>query len=362
MAWSAVFSAVTRIGDLLAEEATYLWGVEEQVHRLHRELQWMQSFLIEADAKQAEDPRIQLWVSEIRDLAYEAEDVVDTFALKVGSKRKGGFSNVIKRSACILKEGWMLHKTRSGIEKIIERTTDLTRRLQAYGIKELRVEQGSSSSNERRESRRPYPHIFDDNIVGLDDDIKKLVSVVVDEESDCRVVSLCGMGGLGKTTLAKKVYQQGVVRGHFNRMAWVFVSQQCHKRKVWEDVLSGLQIMENEDRKKREEDLAEKLYNFLKDNKCLVILDDLWTIEAWDSIKPAFPMKETRSKILITSRNKEVASHADRIGYLHELECLKDEESWELFQKIAFPDKDSPGNYIWQKSKMHTRTLHVLSN
>ncbi|XVF78605.1 hypothetical protein PTKIN_Ptkin14bG0148000 [Pterospermum kingtungense] len=344
MAWSAVFSAVTRIGDLLAKEAIYLWGVEEQVHRLHRELQWMQSFLIEADAKQAEDPTIQLRVSDIRDLAYDAEDVVDTFDLKIVSKRKGGFSNVIKRSACILREGWMLHKTRSDIEKIIERTTDLTRRLQAYGITDSRFEQGSSSSNERRESRRPYPHIIDDNIVGLDDDIKKLVSVVVDDESDCRVVSIWGMGGLGKTTLAKKVYQHGVVRGHFNHMAWVYVSQQCQKRKVWEDILSGLHIMERGS-KLSDEELAEKLFNVLKDdkdNKYLVILDNIWSIDAWDSIKPAFPERETRSKILVTSRNKEVASHADRRGYLHELECLKDDESWELFQKIAFPDKDSP--------------------
>ncbi|XVF78630.1 hypothetical protein PTKIN_Ptkin14bG0150400 [Pterospermum kingtungense] len=149
-------------------------------------------------------------------------------------------------------------------------------------------------------------------------------------------------GGLGKTTLAKKVYQHGLVRGNFDHMAWVYVSQQCQKRKVWEDILSGLHIMEKEDRKKREEDLAEKLFNFLKDNKCLVILDDLWSTQAWDSIKPAFPERETRSKILVTSRNKELASHADRRGYQHELECLKDEESWELFQKIAFPDKDSP--------------------
>ncbi|XWS10036.1 hypothetical protein CRYUN_Cryun39dG0041300 [Craigia yunnanensis] len=215
----------------------------------------MQSFLIDADARQGESERVRLWVAEIRDLAYDAEDVVETFALRIVSKRKGGFSNVVNRYACILKEGWMLHKIRSEIEKIITKITDLRGRLQTYGIKELRVGEGSSSSNERRESRRPYPHIIDDNIIALDSDIKKLVSVLVDEESDYRVISIRGMGGVGKTALAKK---------------------------------------------------------------------------RWNSIKPAFSMRKTSSKILFTSRNKEVASHADRRGYLHELECLNEENSWEL--------------------------------
>ncbi|KAB2006310.1 hypothetical protein ES319_D11G335300v1 [Gossypium barbadense] len=312
MALSAVTSAVTTIGNLLTEEAIYLWGVEEQM--------------------------IRLWVAEIRELAYDAEDVVEEFALKIGSKNKGGPASCIKRSACCLKEGWALHKTRSKIEKIKERINDLVRKLQAYGVKDRGEE--SSSSTERRESRRPYPHIMDDNIVGLADDTEGLVKVLT-EESGCKVVTIWGMGGLGKTSLAKKIYHHRQVIDYFDHLAFVYVSQPCQKRNVWEDILSGFKTLDKVDRKIRDEALAEKLYNILGVKKCLVILDDIWTTEAWDSLKPAFPVatgRHSNSKILLTSRNRGIVSDAD----IRELKCLNDQQSWELFQKIVFPQTGLP--------------------
>ncbi|KAG4123072.1 hypothetical protein ERO13_D11G302203v2 [Gossypium hirsutum] len=347
MAWSAVTSAVTTIGNLLTQEAIYLWGVEEQVDRLQTELKWMQSSLMEAETKQSKDERIRLWVAEIRELAYDAEDVVEEFALKIGSKNKGGLRSRIKRSACCLKEGWMLHKTRSKIEKIIERINDLVRRLQAYGVKELKDRgEESSSSTERRESRRPYPHIMDDNIVGLVDDTEGLVKVLKNE-SGCKVVTICGMGGLGKTTLAKNIYHHHQVIDYFDHLAFVYVSQPCRKRNVWEDILSGFKTLDDADRKKRDEDLAEKLCNKLEEKKCLVILDDIWTSEAWDSLKPAFPVatgRDSTSKMLLTSRNRGIVPYAD----IRELKCLNDQQCWELFQKIVFPQT---GNKIGEEIK-----------
>ncbi|KAG4177161.1 hypothetical protein ERO13_A11G290441v2 [Gossypium hirsutum] len=343
MAWSAVTSAVTTIGKVLTEEAIYLGGVEEQVGRLQTELKWMQSSLMVVETKQSTDERIRLWVGEIRELAYDAEDVVEEFAFKIESKNKGGLPSCVKRSACCLKEGWTLHKTRSNIEKIIERINDLVRRLQAYGVKELKDRgEESSSSTERRESRRPYPHIMDDNIVGLVDDTKELVSILKDQRSECSwVVLIWGMGGLGKTTLAKKIYHHREVIDDFDHLAFVYISQQCQRRKVWEDILSCFKKLDRDDREKRDEELAEKLFNILKDKKCLVVLDDVWTIEAWDNLKPAFPL-DSRSKILLTSRNSGIVLNAEK----RELGCLNNEQSWELFEKIAFPQRNSTGNII----------------
>ncbi|KAE8673367.1 CC-NBS-LRR class disease resistance protein [Hibiscus syriacus] len=266
--------------------------MEDQVDSLQKELKRIQSFLKDTDSKQG-------------------------FALKIGSRRKAGFSNTIRRSASILNEGWELCKTKWKIQKIKTRITDLTRQLQMYGVKELWEEESPSSSQTRRELRRSYPHIIEDNIIGLKDETEKLVSVLLNDQTpDHKLESICGMGGLVKTTLAKRVYHHDGIRARFEHMAWVYVSQQCQRNRVWEDILIALSSSNERVSHLSDAHLAAKFFNLLKEKRCLVILDDIWSIEAWDILKPAFSMEDdSRSKILLTSRNKEVASYADRRCY-----------------------------------------------
>ena len=300
----------------------------------------MQGLLKDADARQDESDILRQWVAETRDLAYDAEGIIATYNLKVASRKEGG---ILKRCACILYEGITVHKVGSQIVNIKAKIFILKTSFRDYGIRESIIQGGGSGSlNERqREQRETYSYLEDD-VVGFDNDVKKLVEFMLKEEEGNRIASICGMGGLGKTTLAKMVYNHHTVKRHFDCRAWVYVSQQCQRRHVWEEILISLQSKDRRDEIKKMSDaeLVEELRQVQQKQKCLVILDDIWTIEAWNSLCEAFPKKNTGSKILLTSRNKDVSLHADPRGFLLELVALQNStksisELWN-YQLIIF--------------------------
>ena len=333
--------AIERLHDLLIEEARLLHGVSNKVEQLQTELERMRRFLRDAEKRQDEDERIQNWISEIRRLACDAEDVIEIYAIKVAYSRIVGTKNPLFK-------GIYLHKVGSEIMSINSRVSDLTRSLQTYGLNATRDREESHFAFERqRQLRWSYSHIVEEFIVGLDEDIAQVVGWLLNQDQHCRTVYICGMGGLGKTTLAKQVYHHNAIRRHFDGFAWAYISQQCKNRDVWEGILLKLTSPSKEERdeimKMRDEELAAKLYKVQQEKKCLIILDDIWSNDAWDILSPAFPTDNTRSKIVFTSRNKGISLHVDPRGLLHEPGCLNEEQSWALFQKKAFPRKDDPG-------------------
>ncbi|XP_031096816.1 putative late blight resistance protein homolog R1A-3 [Ipomoea triloba] len=148
------------------------------------------------------------------------------------------------------------------------------------------------------------------------------------------VISIVGMGGIGKTTLARRLYEDPLVLSHFDILGWTVVSQKHDVRRMLLDLINNEAAKIDE---VTDSDLAEKLQKCLRGQRYLIVLDDIWSTSCWEGIQLCFPDDNCGSRILLTTRHKEVADSANDSGNrLHTLGFLNQEDSWNLFCK-SFP-------------------------
>ncbi|PQQ09113.1 putative disease resistance protein [Prunus yedoensis var. nudiflora] len=359
MADAVVSIVLEGLSKLIIQELKSLVGVGGKVLSAQTQLQIMQGYLKDADARQGRNEVIRIWVASVRDAAYDLDDIIETFVLKVASKRK---ASVLTRFTGVFIKGVNLHQIGSDIQKITTEISLLSSIMPGFNLHQTRESGGATFFQRQKERRIAYPHIVDPHVVGLARGTEILATHLIKGKGP-RVVSIWGMGGLGKTTLAKQVYHHGDIKRHFDYFAWVCISQQCQAREVLEEILTKLISPTDKEREKiaklKIDEIAEKLWNTQRERKCLVVLDDIWTSDAWSSLQAGFPMnEETESRILLTTRNKEVVSYADKNGFLFEPQSLNDDESWELFEKIAMSGTEDTNHAIYEhKKELGTKML-----
>lgn len=351
MAGSAIAVAVEKLGQLLLQETSFLYEVRGEAEWLRTEMGWMESFLKDADAKRRKgDERIKNWVRQVQDVAYQAEDAVDTFVLQIESRR-GTITELFRRYSCVPFDVIALHNIGTEISQIKSKVLRICESRDAYGIvslSESRKDSNGSAADMTLQGRRQlYPLLDDDMvIVGFDDHKQFILEFLLDTSVPRRrVISVVGMGGLGKTTLATMVYNSSEVEAHFSTCAWITVSQNYRVSELLKNIMKRVmgtlftrEHYENLERME-EDEMKLKLYDFLKHTRYLIVLDDIWTQEVWEQIKVAFPNSKNGSRVLFTTRLKDVARSADPSVPPYELPFLTHQQSWELLLNKAFPSE-----------------------
>ncbi|XP_015962217.2 TMV resistance protein N-like [Arachis duranensis] len=173
--------------------------------------------------------------------------------------------------------------------------------------------------------------MMEENIVGLQKDFDEVINQLKEEDSPRNVVSIVGMGALGKTTLARKIYNSKEVRKLFPCRAWTTISKEYMEKEVFRNLLNSLTLQKSKYKNSSEEELKEKVRKCLNGKKYLVVLDDVWETEAWDKLKDYLPDNKNGSMILITTRKNHVAYYARSKDPHHQQNFLDKDQSWEMF-------------------------------
>ncbi|RVX04558.1 putative disease resistance RPP13-like protein 1 [Vitis vinifera] len=316
--------------------------------KLERKLLVVHAVLNDAEVKQFTNPYVKKWLVLLKEAVYDAEDILDEIATEAlrhkveaaeSQTSTSQVGNIIDMSTWVLApfDGQGIE---SRVEEIIDRLEDMARDRDVLGLKE--------GVGEKLAQRWPSTSLVDESLVYGRAQIKEeMVQLLLSDNARSTdamgVISIVGMGGTGKTTLAQLLYNDQRVKKHFDLKAWVCVSEEFDPIRVTKTILEAINSSTSNttDLNLLQVQLKERINM----KKFLLVLDDVWNEDScdWDALRTPLIVGAKGSKIIVTTRSTKVAS-AMRAVHTHCLGGLSFEDGWSLFKKLAFENGDSSGH------------------
>nr|XP_009796238.1 PREDICTED: LOW QUALITY PROTEIN: putative disease resistance RPP13-like protein 1 [Nicotiana sylvestris] len=342
-------SALNVLFDRLAPQGELLKMFQRDKHdvrllkKLRITLLGLQAVLCDAEIKQTSNPYVNQWLNELQDAVDSAENLIEEINYEVlRVKVEGQHQNLAETSnkqvsdlnLCLSDEFFLNIKEKlEGTTKTLE---ELEKQIGRLGLKDYLV-------SGKQETRGPSTSLIDEShIFGRQNEIEILVDCLLSVNADGKtysVIPIVGMAGVGKTTLAKAVYNNKKLKDHFDLKAWFCVSEQYDASRITKGLLQeigsfDLKVDNNLNQ------LQIKLKESLKGKKFLIVLDDVWNDKymEWDDLRNPFAQGEIESKIIVKTRKESVAEMMGSRPII--MEILSIEFSWPLFKSHAFENRD----------------------
>lgn len=187
------------------------------------------------------------------------------------------------------------------------------------------------------------PYLGEEEVVGFDKETEELLDRLTGKKKQLEVISVVGMAGIGKTTLAKRLYNDPRVLYHFHVRGWTRGPKILETWNALHDVLSCITHDKVSLDKTPENQMGEKLYKLLKGKRYLIVIDDIWDSFDWKfSMEEYFPDDANGSRVLMTSRIKDEVMKINPSSDPIVMQFLRQNECWALFESRVFVDESCP--------------------
>ena len=343
-----LISSIARLIPLLVKGILWLRAFKDDLEKLLRTLRIIQDILTNMDEEQLDLDVMQNWIKDLKDAAYDAEDLVDRLATEA----------YLRQDQVSLPRGMDFRKIRSqfNTKKLNERFDHIRKNAKFIrcvvptegGWTSIPVRPDMSTEGGRTSISFP-PDMS--TIVGREDDKEKIVDMLLDSNYDTEVgipvIRIVGMTGMGKTTLAQLVYLDArVVKRFKENRIWVCVTVNFDLSRILRDIMMRSNSKINHANSSLNQ-LCEDFQKFVRGKCFLLVLDDVWTDndEEWKRLLDLLREGAKQSRVLATSQKTEVC-HVQYMQITHNLNFLSYDDCWSLFQRTAFGQDDCPSQLV----------------
>ncbi|KAL1150907.1 hypothetical protein V6Z11_A09G005800 [Gossypium hirsutum] len=301
-------------------------------------------FLQDAEEMQTKEKAVKTWLQSLKDVAYEANDVLDEFDYEI-LRRKVEIRNKIRRKVrnFLSSNNSILFRLKMAneIKDILKSLDNLNKLATDFGLQKRATDPDPEYGRREVETSSVLTGL---NIIGRKNDVSKVVDLLVNpkDKQIVSVVPIVGMAGLGKTTLAQLVYNDLNVETHFDVKFWVCVSNHFDVKTILKEMLEHFTRDIPQNMNALIKILRKKIGQAKRGKeqiKYLLVLDDVWSVEKWDELKNHLMgiSKNGGNGVIVTTRIQDVASKVQTLpNQRHQPGRLEDEECWSIIKERAW--------------------------
>ncbi|KAJ1276429.1 hypothetical protein BS78_05G213800 [Paspalum vaginatum] len=355
------------IADVAQDEVSMLLGVSGEITKLEDNMEGLRAFVADAERRRLTDQTVQRWVRKLKDAMYDATDILDLCQLEADKRKESGGDRNKQNNAppgCLqpllfcLRNPVFAHKIGSRIKELNQRLEGIHKAARdfSFNINLASYPEQRMLTTAEFSSYQARSQIDESAIVGeqIERDTKELVQVLTattpDDGNDIhhiKVVSIVGTGGMGKTTLAQKIFNETTIEEHFKTKIWLSISKNFDDVELLRTAIKhagGDHGGEHQDKSTLTDTLMRTLASSgAGSSRFLLVMDDVWSERAWNDVLGVPVRNASRmqqgSRVLVTTRYAHLTQQMQAPLHEHRVHPLHEDDAWSLLKKQLQPDQ-----------------------